>query len=662
MGHTGSGKTTLADALLFKLGVNDRLGSPAQKTSMADYTDQEKAREITIFSKSFQGSYKTSGGREAGLVFTDTPGYMDFVGGVVASARSTDAGLIVVDASSGIQVGTHRAWKCCRNRHVAAKAIVITGLDKDNTDYVSTLGAIQSSFGSNCVPVVMPLPDCGGVVDILAAKEIPAELEDQIAEAKGGLVELAAETDDSLIEKYLEGEDLSPDEIASGLVEAVAAGGFVPVFVCMPLKGIGVTELMDGIVRLLPSPLMNELKDSEGNVVDSSPDAPFAGLVCRTLNDAFVGQLAIVRVFAGALKSDSEILNASTGAKEHCGNLVVLNGKKQEQATSATAGDIVAVTKLKSTSVGDTLCASGSKIVFDGIKFPSPVMFQAVTAATQADEDKIGVALQRVTDEDPTLSVHRDRETKEVVLQGMGDVHIEVAVEQMKARSNVSVLLSTPKVPYRETVTATGEGHYKHKKQSGGRGQYGEVYMRVEPKQEDDEEWFINAIVGGVIPGNFIPAVQKGLVEGMQSGPSANYPVTGIKATVYDGSYHDVDSSEVAFKIAASRALKDAMMNARPVLLEPIMTIKAMVPDDSMGDATGDLNHKRGRIMGMGSEDGMQTITAEVPQAELFRYAAELRSITAGRGSFEMEFNRYEIVPANVAQKIIAEAQKEKEE
>ena len=662
MGHTGSGKTTLVDAILHKLGVNDRLGSPAQKTSMADYTDQEKAREITIFAKSFESKYRASSGKEFGMVFTDTPGYMDFFGGVVAGARGAEAGLIVVDASSGIQVGTHRAWKCCKNRHVAARAIVVTGLDKDNTDFNATIEAIQSTFGSNCVPVVMPTDDVSAVVDVLGAKDVPAELDDLVTEAKGGLVELAAETDDSLIEKYLGGEELTPEEIAGGLVDAVAAGAFVPVFVCMPLKGIGVTELLDGITRLLPSPLSCQVSDVDGNDVDASPDAPFAGLVCRSVTDSFVGQMAIVRVFAGTLKSDSEIVNASNGKKEHAGNLLILNGKKQEQVESATAGDIVAVTKLKSTSVGDTLCAAGSSIVFDRIHFPSPVTFQAVTAATQADEDKIGLALQRVSDEDPTLHVHRDTETHEVVLQGMGDVHIEVAVEQMKIRSNVTVTLSTPKVPYRETVTGNGEGHYKHKKQSGGRGQYGEVYLRVEPKQESDEEWFVDAIVGGAIPGNFLPAVQKGLLEGMTGGPSAGYPVTGVKATVYDGSYHDVDSSEVAFKIAGSRALRDAMSNAKPVLLEPVMTVNVMVPDDCMGDVNGDLNHKRGRIMGVGSEDGMQTITAEVPQAELFRYAAELRSMTGGRGSFSMEYNRYDVVPSNVAQKVIAEAAKEKEE
>jgi len=326
------------------------------------------------------------------------------------------------------------------------------------------------------------------------------------------------------------------------------------------------------------------------------------------------------------------------------------------------AGDIVAIPKLKATHVGDTLCSVGSSILIDPIHLPRPVTFMAVTARTQADEDKIGTALKRVCEEDPTLSVDRNAETHEVVLQGLGDVHIDVTVELMKARSNVRVDLSPPKVPYRETVTALGEGHYKHKKQSGGRGQYGEVYLRVEPKQPDEEEWFVNAIVGGVIPGNFIPAVQKGLQEGMVKGPLAGYTVQNVKATLYDGSYHDVDSSEVAFKIAGSRALKLAMMNAKPVLLEPIMHVRVILPEDCMGDVNGDLNHKRGRILGMEVDEGMQVITADVPQAELFKYSAELRSMTGGRGSFEMRFDRYEQVPSNVAQKIIAAADVQEDE
>lgn len=656
MGHTGCGKTTLTDALLYRLGLSERLGSPAAGTSMSDYTDQEKARKISMFATTFSAFYKTKGGAEFEMVFTDTPGYADFFGSVIAAARSAETGMIVVDASSGVQVGTHRAWKCCKSRGLQSRAIVITGLDKENTDFAKSVADIRQAFGPNCVPVVMPLPDGSGVIDILGSANVPEALQVEVSEAKGGLVELAAETDDTLIEKYLAGEALSPEEIAGGLVHAVAHGRFVPIFVCMPLKGIGVDELLEGVSRFFASPVTVPHRALNGDPIDASPGAPLAGLVFRSVNDPFLGQLAYVRIFGGTLKSDSEILNASTGEKERVGNLLAVNGKKQSPVDVAMAGDIVAIPKLKATHVGNTLCSIGTSIVIDPIHFPKPVTFMAVVARTQADEDKIGTALKRVCEEDPTLSLERNAETHDVVLQGLGDVHIDVAVELMKSRSNVSVDLHTPKVPYRETVTSVGEGHYKHKKQSGGRGQYGDVYLRVEPKDPDAEEWFVNGIVGGVIPGNFIPAIQKGLLEGMTKGPLAGFTVTNVKATVYDGSYHDVDSSEVAFKIAGGRALKLAMMNARPVLLEPIMNVRVMLPEDCMGDINGDLNHKRGRILGMEVQEGMQVITADVPQAELFKYSAELRSMTAGRGSFEMRFDRYEQVPSNVAQKIIASA------
>jgi elongation factor G len=660
MGHTGSGKTSLVDALLYKLGLNDRLGSVDSGSSMADYTDEEKTRKTTIFAKPFNGFYKAGNGRNMGLFFTDTPGYVDFFGQVMAAARASETGLIAVDAASGVQVGTHRVWTHCRKNGLAA-GIVVTGLDRENTDFVATLAKIQSTFGEHCVPVVVPLPDGKGVVDVLGAKDVPEAVADQVQDAKGKLVELAAETDDTLIEKYLVGEDLTADEIAKGLRSAVSGGGLVPVFACVPPASLGIDELLEGLMRLFPSPLDREIKDAEGNTVAGGADSPFVGLVWRTVNDAFVGQLTFVRVLAGTLKSDSEAQNSSEKAKERIGALLYVNGKKQDTVTEAVPGDIVAIPKLKETKVGDTLCEAGKNIVCDRIDFPHPTMFMSVSAKTQADEDKIGTALARVSEEDPTLKVERNTETKEVLLSGLGDVHIDVAVERMKSRSKVEVVLSTPKVPYRETVTATGEGHYKHKKQSGGRGQYGEVYLRAEPRRQDDEEWFVNAIVGGVIPGNFIPAVQKGLVEGMGSGAVAGYPVSDVKVTVYDGSYHDVDSSEIAFKIAGARALKDAMSKAKPVLLEPVMKVKVVIPEQYMGDINGDLNHKRGRILGLSQEEGMQAITADVPQSELFRYAAELRSMTAGQGTFEMVFERYEVVPSNITQKIVAANQKEEE-
>ncbi len=662
VGHTGSGKTTLTDALLYRLGLNDRLGSPADGTSLSDNTEQEKKHEISIFSTTFSSPYKAASGQEFEMVFTDTPGYADFFGSVIAAARSAETGLVVVDAAAGVQVGTQRAWRCCENRGVRARGIVITGLDKDNTDYARTLEDIQATFGKKCEPVVLPLPDGSGVIDILAADDVPDELEDMVTEAKGGLVELAAETDDTLIEKYLGGEPLTPEEIASGLVHAVADGGFVPVFVAMPLQGIGIDELLNGISRFFASPVTVPHQTADDQPIDPSPDAPFIGLVFRSVNDPFVGQLSYVRVFGGTIKKDGAVMNATRKEKERVSSLLMVSGKKQVAVEAAGAGDIVAIPKLKNTHVGDTLCAMDHTAIIEPIHFPKPVSFQAVRAKTQADEDKIGTALKRLTEEDPTLTVERNAETHEVVLQGLGDVHLDVAVEIMQARNGVHVERSQPKVPYHETVTSVGEGHYKHKKQSGGRGQYGEVYLRAEPLPEGEEEWFVNAIVGGVIPGNFIPAVQKGLVEGMVRGPLAGYKITGVKATVYDGSYHDVDSSEVAFKIAGSRALKAAMLNAKPVLLEPIMTVKVTIPDDCMGDINGDLSHKRGRILGMDMDGSRQIITAEVPQAELFHYSAELRSMTGGRGNFEMAFNRYEAVPSNVAKKIIDAAEKHEEE
>ncbi len=661
MGHTGSGKTTLVDGLLFKLGLNDRLGQVDNGSSMADFTDEEKGRNITIFSKPFAGPYKATNGKQRALTFVDTPGYMDFYGQVISACRATETALVAVDAVSSVQVGTRQVWKHAKNAGLA-RAFVITGLDRDNSDYDKVVGDIQSAFGSGCVPVVLPMPDASAVIDVLAAKDVEGDIAAQVEESKGALVELAAETDDTLIEKFLGGEELSADEIAGGLRAAVASGGLCPIFVTMPLKDIGVTELLDGVSRLLPSPADVDVADKEDNAVNTAADAPFTGFVWRSVNDPFVGQLNFVRVLGGTLKGDCELQNTSRGQKERMGTMLRINGKKQDNVSVATAGDIVAIPKLKNTHVGDTLCAAGGTTVMADIRFPKPVMFQAVEARTQADEDKIGLALTRVCEEDPTLHVDRNAQTHEVVLQGLGDVHIDVAVGMMKSRSNVSVDLSTPKVPYMETVTGNGEGHYKHKKQSGGRGQFGEVFLRVAPLPKDDEEWFVDAVVGGAIPGNFMPAVQKGLVEGQTSGAVAGYPVTGVKVTVYDGKYHDVDSSEVAFKIAGSRALREAMANAKPVLLEPIMTVKVTIPDHALGDINGDLNHKRGRIMGMEAEDGMQVLTAEVPQAELFRYAAELRSMTAGQGSFEMDFCRYEQVPANVAQKVVAEAEKEKSE
>ena len=455
---------------------------------------------------------------------------------------------------------------------------------------------------------------------------------------------------------------MTADEIAKGLRVAVCAGSLIPVFAVMTPKDIGVNELLGGIVRLFPNPLERAVKDATGTVINPATEAPFVGVVWRHVTDPYAGKLSYVRIYGGMLKENVEIFNATKGQKEKIGVLLQPQGKKPVPITEARSGDIVALPKLKHTGLNDVLCAVGQKVALEGIVFPNPVVSVAVLARNQADDDKLGVALARAVEDDPTLIVERHADTRETVLSGMGDAHLELIHELMKKRSNLDAEFKVPKVAYKETVAGLGDGHYKHKKQSGGRGQYAEVYCKVQSKRPDEAEWFVDAVVGGVIPRNFIPACEKGILEAMPHGVLAGCPVVNVKVSVYDGSYHDVDSSEIAFKIAAARAFREALTKAKPVLLEPIMTVRVMVPEQSMGDINGDLNHRRGHILGVDMEDGVQVITAEVPQAEMFRYSSELRSITGGRGSFEIKFARYDVAPNTITQKIIAGAEKKKEE
>ncbi|MCB1069799.1 MAG: elongation factor G [Verrucomicrobia bacterium] len=655
LGHTGTGKTTLVDAILHKTGLIDRLGSTTNGTSFADWTDEEKERKLSIWAKPFQAIYKTAAGKPIKLVVIDTPGYMDFVGQSVAAASVADAALIVVDALAGIQVGTNRAWKLCQERNLPC-GIVITGLDKENADFNTTLAALQETWGRTVVPVELPTHDQKHIVDLLSPEAVPAELAEEAEAAIGVLEEDAAEEDDQLLEKYLGGEHLSPAEMTKGLRAAILHRHVFPVFETEALAGEeGVSDLLEEVARIFPAPSDRELVDAGGNPVDTSPSAPFSGLVWRAVNDPYVGQLSFVRVYGGTLKSDAEVLNVTKNQKERVGALHISNGKKDETVSTAHAGDIIALAKLKATAVNDSLCDPGSSVAFPAIVFPNPTTMVAVAPKTAGDDDKIGVGLQRVSEEDPTIRIERNTETHELILEGMGDIHIDIAIARLKKRSNVEVDISVPKIAYKETINGQAEGHYKHKKQSGGRGQYGEVYLRIEPMMEGDEEWFCNKIVGGAIPKNFIPAIEKGVLEGMHRGVVAGFPMQRCKVSVYDGSFHDVDSSEVAFKIAGARAFGEAAGKAKPALLEPICSLKVMIPDQYMGDITGDLNHRRGRILGIGAEDGMQVIQAEVPQAEIFRYSSELRSLTQGQGSFEAAVIRYDVVPANITQKVIAE-------
>jgi len=657
LGHTGSGKTTLIDAILHKTGQNDRLGLTSNGTSMADWTEEEKDRKISIWAKPFRVGYKTTEGQSMDLTLIDTPGYLDLYGQAVAAAKVADAALIVVDAISGVQVGSTRAWRLCDTNELPC-GIVITGLDKDNADFDKTLANIQSVWGRKCVPIELPTHDRHAIIDILAESKIPEELAEEAELAMSVLEEDAAEEDDALLDKYLSGEHLNHEELTAGLRVAVKRRHIVPVFEAEALQGVGIRELLDELFRLFPSPLDRVALNAAGKEINAAADAPFCGLIWRSINDPFIGQLQFLRVFGGTLSSDSEVYNVSKNQKERIGPLHVINGRKDETVATATAGQIVALAKLKASGTNDSLCAIGKDLKLPTISFPQPVMSVAVVPKTQGDDDKVGIGLHRVVEEDPTLHLERNTETHELILSGMGDIHLDIAVGRMKKRSNVDVDLQIPKVAYKETVTGFGEGHYKHKKQSGGRGQYGEVYLKVESRDPSDEEWFVNEVVGGAIPRNFIPAVEKGVQEGLHRGVLAGYPIINAKVRVYDGTYHDVDSSEVAFKISGSRALTDGATKARPVLLEPIMSLKITIPEQYMGDITGDLNHRRGRIMGIEADSGMQMITAEAPQAEVFRYAAELRSLTQGQGVFEALFNRYDVVPAHISQKIIASAVK----
>ena len=658
MGHTGSGKTTLVDALLYRFGANDRKGSPETGTSLADYTEEERERKISVWAKPMDGMFKSSGGATYRMVMIDTPGYADFTGQVLAAQEAADSVIVVVDATSGLQVGSNRAWRLAEKAG-KPRAVVISCIDKDNADVAGVLASIRATWSVRCLPISF-LSEKGHQVMDLFSKE--ADSHGEAKDIRTQVVEAAAESNDALLEKFLGGESLSAEEITAGIRSAINGGTLFPVFMVSSRTEAGLPELCEGIARYFPSPLDRARSDADGQPIDPSPTAPFVGIVWRTIVDPFVGHLSLVRVLGGTLKHEGEIQNVTRGQKERVGLLLYLNGKKQDPADEGQAGDVVAIPKLKHTFLNDTLCAVGHTARFDPIPLPLPVVFFSVLAKTAGDEDKLAVGLARVVEQDPTLHVERHAATHELVLAGMGDVQIHIAVENMKKHSHVEVDLHTPKVAYKETITGRAEGHYKHKKQSGGRGQYGEVYLRVAPRSPEDTEWFEDAVVGGTIPRNFMPAVQKGLVEGLHRGSLAGHPVEGVKITVYEGTYHDVDSSEVAFKIAGARALRDALGKAKPMLLEPIMKLHIRVPEHCMGDVTGDLNHKRGRILGMDSEDGLQVIIAEIPQAEVFQYSSQLRSITGGRGSFEMEFFRMDTVPSNVAQKVIAEAQKHQQE
>jgi len=671
LSHNGAGKTSLSEAILFTAGVINRLGKVDDGTTTSDYDPAEVKHNISINLSMLPCPWK---GAKINLL--DTPGYSDFVAEVKAAIRVSEEAVVMVCAASGVEVGTEQMWTYSEEASLP-RLIFVNKMDRENADFYRTVNELQAKFGSRCVPMQLPIgaqSDFQGIVDLLAMKsytgpeakedEIPSSLQSQVESFREKLVEAVAEVDDNLLEKYLGGEELSLEELSDGLRQAVVTGKVVPILVGSALKNIGTSSLLDAIYSYLPAPKEQGVvvigDSGKQEMIEPNQDASLAALVFKTTADPYVGKLTYFRVYNGVIDSNSQVWNAARGEAERIGQLFNLRGKTQEPVSQVRAGDIGGVAKLSITGTGDTLCSQDKPVKIVPISFPEPIFSEAVYPKTKADLDKLGVALSRLTEEETTLRVHRENETGETILSGLGETQLEVAAEKMQRKFGVGVNLETPKVPYRETVTVPTKAEYKHKKQTGGHGQYGHVLLALEPLPSGGGHEFADKVVGGRIPKNYIPAVEKGVNEAIQEGVLARYPVTDLKVTVYDGSFHPVDSSEICFKIAGAGALKKGLAQAQPILLEPIMNITVIVPEDYTGDIIGDLNTKRAQVQGMNPENGVNVIQAQVPLAEVLRYAIDLKSITQGRGSFTIEFSHYQPMPQPSTQKIIAQRQTQK--
>ena len=675
IGHSGEGKTSAVEALLFNGGMTDRLGKVTDGNTVTDYDEQEIARKMSI---SLSMAYTMWDGVKLNLL--DVPGFYDFEGEENEALRAAGGALIVTGATGTLTVGAEKAIdKCLKNK--IPMVVFINGVDKDNADYAGTVAALKEKYAGKIAPIQIPLMEGNKMVGYInALKEtcyhfadeakkqpvpIPEELKGTLAEMQANLTETAAENDEALLDKYFEEGSLSKDEIIHGIRKGIYNVNTIPVMAGSALQNRGIINLMDEIVKYMPS--AEERQEMLATAVDSGdltgvtcePDAPFAAQVFKTVVDPFVGKLNVLKVFRGTLKSGSTVYNATTGKTERINQIYLLKGKKQEPVSELSAGDIGAVNKLAATNTGDTLCDEGTKIKFDPIHFPRPVLSMAIYAEKKGDEDKIFQGLNKLAEEDYTFSVAKNAETGEMLISGQGETHLDVINRKLKAKFNVSALLKTPKIAYRETIRKTVEAEGKHKKQSGGHGQYGHCKVRFEPF--DGEFEFAEEVVGGSVPKQYIPAVEKGLIECLPHGVLAGYPVTGLRAVLYDGSYHDVDSSEMAFKLAAAIAFKEGLKNAKPVLLEPVMRLKIAIPESYLGDIMGDMNKRRGRILGIDMLEDMQVVNAEAPQAELQKYATDLRSMTQGRGKFMSELARYEEVPPAESEKIVKARAEEKD-
>lgn len=669
--HSSAGKTMLAEACLHFSGATTRLGKVEDGTTVSDFDEEENRRGISVYTSVIPIEYKNTK-----INLLDTPGYTDFVGEMISALRVSDSALVLVDAVSGMEVGTEVAWDYC-DRFNLPRCVLINKMNRENADFKKALASVSNFSDKRLLPIQIPWGekhDFTGVIDLLSMKaykgdgkevvDIPAEYKDEADSLHMELVEAAAEGADELMEKYFEAGDLTSEEITTGLRSAIMDGAFVPVFVSAGSAEIGIAPLLDALLSLLPSPSDMPAVEAKGAAgaeeVTASDAGPLGLYVWKTTADPFVGKQTFFRVETGVLTSDNRLWNQNKEAEERLGSIYVPCGKEMISVKTLHAGDIGTAPKLNDTATGDTLCDKGHPLTLPKPDYPNALYRVAIRPETQADSTKISPSLNRLCEEDMTLTWENDPATRQTVLQGMGDQHIDVAIRRAKTKLQVSLLTELPKVPYREAIRGNGDARYRHKKQSGGSGQFGEVALRVSPSKEDFE--FVNDIFGGAISQSYLPAIEKGIRNTMKDGIMAGYPINNVKVSVYDGKEHPVDSKPVAFEIAGRGAFKEACLAAGPILLEPIMNVRVTVPEENMGDIMGDFNSRRGRVQGMETDKGRSVVTAQVPLAEMQRYTTELRSMTGGRGIFDMEFDRYETVPNHVAEGVIAAAKKEEEE
>jgi elongation factor G len=663
MGHNGTGKTSLAESLLYYSKITDRLGNIEDGTTVLDFDTEEKKRQFSIAL-----SVAPIELDNVKINLIDIPGYADFQGECIEGMRAVDVGMIVVSGVSGVKAGTERAWEYC-NKIKLPRTFFINKLDRENSDFNKVLASLKEKFGISVVPIQYPIGEednFKGVINIISKQarvydvktkeikilDIPEELQDEVENCKKMIMEAVAETDEVLLDKYFSEGELSDEEIYKGLISGCASGDIAPVMCGSATKVIGMDSLIDDIVECFPSPeyaipqkAVDVLKDEEV-FVNLNQDKPFSALVFKTIADPFVGRISFFRVITGEAKDDMTVLNVNKDKNEKLSHICFIRGKTQIPAKRIIAGDIGAISKLQYTNTGDTFASSDFKVIYDKMNFPKTVFSMAVIPQAKGDEEKISQALAKLKDEDPVFQIDRDVENAEIVISGLGETHINVIASKIKSKFGVDTVLSLPKVPYKETIRGFSDVQGKHKKQSGGHGQYGDVVIKFERRTDGEEELeFIDNVVGGAVPRNFIPAVEKGLRECITHGVLAGCPVIGLKATLHDGSYHSVDSSEMAFKVAASIAYKKGLEQAKPILLEPIMKVEVILPNEYMGDVIADINKKRGRVIGMEPEGDKQRVISEIPLAEIRKYATELRSLTQGRGVFTKEFVRYEEVP-----------------